>query len=210
MMPLAETAFTIQLKVNNHDINSLKSSFTDRNFPKDLRSVIFALAVDRKELDQVEESKILLIRSLKPEPEAVKPVQTESTAPTAPKSSKKTRVRVVDLEEDEDKEKETSYTVAIAIPGAEDIPPVVLPIVASSPSVKSYDSQDAHSYEAARQSSLSPSELRQMLLDLTEKKNQLEETKLKLQQQLGERNLENSELKERCKSLEQQYDEANR
>lgn len=117
---------------------------------------------------------------------------------------------MVDLENDDENQKEASQSTAIVIQGVEDIPSLVLPIIASSSSVKSFDSHDAQSYDAAKQSTLSSSEMRQMLLDLTEKKNQLEETRLKFQQQLHEREFENQELKDRYKSLEQQHNETSR
>ena len=180
----------------------------------DLRSVIFALVVDRKDLDQVDEQKLLLIQSLRPEPEAVKTSRITEPVEDKTKRNKKSKVRVVDLESDEEIKKSTEEisttfnTVAISIPESGSRPSLLLNHIGSSPSVQSIqstDSQDVHLLNDSKNSySLNISEMRQMLLSLTERKNQVEEVKSSLQQELYEAQLENKDLKDRLKISEQQ------
>jgi len=195
--------------------------------------VIFALVVDRKELDQVDQSKILMMQSLRPEPEAVRTVRVSEIppeqGPTTKRNNqnKKSRVRVVDLEENTNVhhgQVETAATptfantMAISIPEDGTGRPSLLMAqhIGSSPSVKSLDSQDAlmvadsSSVGNNKHSALNLSEMRQMLLDLTEKKNKLEETKAELQLQLHGVQLENQGLEDRLKAAEQQNTETTR
>lgn len=193
-----------------------------------MRTVIFALVVDRKELDQVDESKLLLIQSLRPEPEAVMTATTprvEKQEQTKRSSqNKKSRVRVVDLESPSDvvygqvetAATPTLNTMAISIPeGGTGQPPfLLLHQVGSSPSAHSVDSQDVNismvsdvSSANGKHSTFNVPEMRQMLLDLTEKKNKLEEAKAALQLQLHGVQLENQDLSDRVKTMEQQNTE---
>lgn len=177
--------------------------------------MIFALVVDRKDLDHVDEQKLLLIQSLRPEPEAVKTTRITEPVEDKTKRNKKSKVRVVDLESDEEIKKcteelsTTLHTVAISIPESGNRPSLLLHHIGSSPSVQSIqstDSQDVQLLNDANKSSssLNISEMRQMLLSLTERKNQVEEIKSSLQQELYEAQLENKDLKDRLKLSEQQ------
>lgn len=165
--------------------------------------------VDRKELDQVDEAKRLMIESLRPEPQAVKirslPNEQEQT-----KRNKKTKIRVVDLESENDVEKPSLHfsSVAISIPNSNNMLPSLQlqpPIDGSSPSVKSVDSQDAQQQiaESIKPSSMNMSEMKQMLLDMTEKRSQLEDSKSSLQSQLHAVQMEKHDLQERLKVIEQ-------
>lgn len=158
--------------------------------------------VDRKELDQVDELKKLMIQSLRPEPEAVKVTNSEQEQT---KRNKKLKVRVVDLESDGETEKPstTFNSVAITIPQSGSLPSLILQHTGSSPSVKSIDSQDAHVNES-KPSTMNLSEMKQMLLDLTDKKCQLEDSKSALQLQLHGVQLEKQDLQDRLKVIEQQ------
>ncbi|XP_032777046.1 sorting nexin-29 isoform X1 [Daphnia magna] len=169
---------------------------------KDLRSVIFALVVDRKELDLVDESKKLMIQSLRPEPQAVKMAITEQEQV---KPKKKSKVRVVDLESDGEVEKpaKSFNTAAITIPQSGSTPSLIFQHTGSSPSIKSIDSHDAQLTESKR-STMNLSEMKQMLLDLTEKKIQLEDSKSSLQLQLHGVQLEKQDIQDRLKTAEQQ------
>jgi hypothetical protein len=183
----------------------------------DLRSVIFALVVDRKDLDHVDEQKLLLIQSLRPEPEAVKTTRITEHVEDKTKRNKKSKVRVVDLESDEEMKKcveeisTTFNTVAISIPESGSRPSLLLNNIGSSPSVQSIQSTDSQDVQllndSKNSSSLNISEMRQMLLSLTERKNQVEEAKSSLQQELYEVQLENKDLKDRLKISEQQNTE---
>lgn len=176
----------------------------------DLRPVIFALIVDRKELDQCDELKLFFVQSVRPEPKAIMP---KPTMIEPVKRVKKTKVRVVDLETDDvETEKVTSSfnTIAISIPeNSHEMPSLKLHCVGSSPSMQSIDSQDVPCSEL-RHSSFNSSEMRLMLLDLTEKKNQLEEVKSSLQLQLHEVQVENQEVTECYKTMEKKNEELNR
>ena len=179
----------------------------------DLRSVIFALVVDRKELDHVDELKRLMIQSLKPEPQAVKSIKMATQANTEQehtKRNKKSKVRVVDLDCDEVVEQPAtafnSHSVAITIPQISSTPSLMLQHAGSSPSVKSIDSQDDRFGESKRPA-MNLSEMKQMLLDLTDKKCQLEESKSSLQLQLHGVQLEKQDLQDRFKVMEQQNTE---
>lgn len=194
----------------------------------DLRSVIFALVVDRKELDLVDESKQLLIQSLRPEPEAVMTAarvdKVQQPKRQQPNSTKKTRVRVVDLEGDVRGQEETAATpvlinsMAISIPeNGSSRPSLLLHNLAGSPGVESLDSQSdaaqlssGDSSNSKQSAALNLSDMRQMLLDLTEKKRKLEEAKASLQLQLHGSQLEKQELEDRLKSSEQQNTETTR
>ena len=168
--------------------------------------MIFALVVDRKELDQVDESKKFMIKSLRPEPQAVKMAITE---PEQTKRKKKSKVRVVDLESDDEEDEKPAKafnSAAITIPQCGSTPSLILQHGGSSPSVKSVDSQDAQLVETKR-SNMNLSEMRQMLLDLTDKKTQLEDAKSSLQLQLHGIQLEKQDLQDRLKIVEQQNDE---
>ena len=175
--------------------------------------MIFALVVDRKELDHVDEQKLLFIQSLRPEPEAiktkfstgdqVKPIEDKT------KRNKKSKIRVVDLESEIEVENmsTTFNTVAISIPESGSRPSLLLNHIGSSPSVlsiQSVDSSDVHLHEHSKHSTLNLSEMRQMLLNLTERKNQIEEIKSSLQHDLHGMQLENQDLKDRLKISEQQ------
>lgn len=171
----------------------------------DLRSVIFALVVDRKELDLVDESKKLMIQSLRPEPQAVKLANSEQEQV---KRQKKSKVRVVNLENDgeEDKPQETCNTLAITIPQSGNTPSLLLQHSGSSPSVKSVDSQEAP-FTEIKHSNMNFSDMRQMLLDLTNSKCHLEESKSSLQLQVHELQIDNQDLQDRFKAVEQQSTE---
>lgn len=172
----------------------------------DLRSVIFALVVDRKELDHVDELKRLMIQSLKPEPQAVKMAAQATTEQEQTKRNKKSKVRVVDLDCDDVVEKPAtafSNSVAITIPPSGSTPSLMLQQTGSSPSVKSVDLQDDRLLESKRPA-MNLSEMKQMLLDLTDKKCQLEESKSSLQLQLHGVQLEKQDLQDRFKVVEQQ------
>lgn len=164
--------------------------------------MIFALVVDRKELDLVDDSKKLMIQSLRPEPQAVKMPITEQEQI---KRKKKSKVRVVDLESDDEVQTlaKAFNTAAIAIPQGGSTPSLIFQCTGSSPSVKSVDSNDAQLTETKR-STMNLSEMKQMLLDLTEKKIQLEDAKSSLQLQLHGVQLEKQDIQERLKSTEQQ------
>lgn len=167
--------------------------------------------VDRKELDQVDETKRLMIESLRPEPQAVK-IKTPHNEQELTKRNKKSKIRVVDLESDEDVEKPATpiSSVAISIPQSGNIPSLQLrsPFqpTDSSPSVKSVDSQDAQQQvvDSSKASSMNLSEMKQMLLDLTEKRTQLEDSKSSLQLQLHGTQLDKQDLQDRLKTVEQQ------
>lgn len=158
--------------------------------------------VDRKELDQVDELKKLMIQSLRPEPEAVKLTSTEQEQT---KRNKKLKARVIDLESDVEPEKpQTAFnSVAITIPQSGSLASLILQHTGSSPSVKSIDSQEGHLTES-KPSTMNLSEMKQMLLDLTEKKCQLEDSKSTLQLQLHGVQLEKQDLQDRLKVVEQQ------
>lgn len=164
--------------------------------------MIFALVVDRKELDLVDESKKLMIQSLRPEPQAVKMAITEQEQV---KPKKKSKVRVVDLESDGEVEKpaKSFNTAAITIPQSGSTPSLIFQHTGSSPSIKSIDSHDAQLTESKR-STMNLSEMKQMLLDLTEKKIQLEDSKSSLQLQLHGVQLEKQDIQDRLKTAEQQ------
>ena len=168
--------------------------------------MIFALVVDRKELDHVDEQKMLFIQSLRPEPEAVKTTRAEPHEEKT-KRNKKSKIRVVDLESEEVENVSTTLnTVAISIPESGSKPSLLLNHIGSSPSVQSIqsvDSQDVHLNDS-KHSTLNLSEMRQMLLNLTERKNQIEEIKSSLQHDLHGMQLENQDLKDRLKISEQQ------
>lgn len=172
-----------------------------------MRTVIFALVVDRKELDQVDELKKLMIQSLRSEPEAVKTATIEQGNA---KRSKKLKARVVDLESDDASEKPaiTYNSIAITIPQSGSLPSLLLQHTGSSPSVKSIDSQDSHLAES--KPSMTLSEMKQLLLDLTDKKRQLEDSKSSLQLQLHGVQLEKQDLEDRLKISEQQNAELQR
>lgn len=164
--------------------------------------MIFALVVDRKELDLVDESKKLMIQSLRPEPQAVKMAITEQEQV---KPKKKSKVRVVDLESDGEVEEpaKSFNTAAITIPQSGSTPSLIFQHTGSSPSIKSIDSHDAQLTESKR-STMNLSEMKQMLLDLTEKKIQLEDSKSSLQLQLHGVQLEKQDIQDRLKTAEQQ------
>jgi hypothetical protein len=146
-----------------------------------------------------------MIQSLRPEPQAVKMAITDQEQI---KRKKKSKVRVVDLESDEEDEKPTKAfnSAAITIPQSGSTPSLILQHSGSSPSVKSVDSQDTQLAETKR-SNMNLSEMRQMLLDLTDKKTQLEDAKSSLQLQLHGIQLEKQDLQDRLKIAEQQNDE---
>ena len=192
--------------------------------------MIFALVVDRKELDQVDEQKQLLIKSLRPEPQAVMPSKPSNhpssdvikTQPVPQQPSKKSKVRIVDLEGDEESEEtcqgkveeavELFATASISIPDNGKKPSLIFPAQAmgSSPSVQSFDSIPEFcplNDSKHLTSTLNPSEMKQMLLDLTDKKNTLEEQKSSLQVQLNDCKLENRQLKDQLNVTEQQISE---
>lgn len=185
---------------------SASDSIRLKYFIVDLRSVIFALVVDRKELDQVDESKKLMIQSLRPEPQAVKmPIAEQEQT----KRKKKSKVRVVDFESDDEEDEKPAKafnSAAITIPQSGSTPSLIFQHTGSSPSIKSVDSQDAQLAETKR-SNMNLSEMRQMLLDLTDKKTQLEEVKSSLQLQLHGVQLEKQDLQDRLKVAEQQNGE---
>ena len=184
--------------------------------------------VDRKELDQVDESKQLLIQSLRPEPEAVKiatRVDHNDRQRQPQNTTKKSRVRVVDLEGEVNGQVETAATptvfnsMAICIPSENGSSRVSLLLhnVAGSPGVQSVDSQSdgaqlssGDSSTSKQSSSLNLTDMRQMLLDLTEKKVKLEETKASLQLQLHGVQLEKQELEDRLKASDLQNTENTR
>ncbi|XP_046649805.1 sorting nexin-29-like [Daphnia pulicaria] len=198
------------LLFNYYESSSLMNDTSSREClltsAKDLRSVIFALVVDRKELDQVDESKKLMIQSLRPEPQAVKmPVAEQEQT----KRKKKSKVRVVDFESDDEEDEKPAKafnSAAITIPQSGSTPSLIFQHTGSSPSIKSVDSQDAQLAETKR-SNMNLSEMRQMLLDLTYKKTQLEEVKSSLQLQLHGVQLEKQDLQDRLKVAEQQNGE---
>jgi len=204
MIPHQESVCLLQQKVLKC-FTSGSSSLKLKYSIVDLRSVIFALVVDRKELDQVDESKKLMIQSLRPEPQAVKmPIAEQEQT----KRKKKSKVRVVDFESDEEHEKPAKAfnSAAITIPQSGSTPSLIFQHTGSSPSVKSVDSQDAQLAETKR-CNMNLSEMRQMLLDLTDKKTQLEEAKSSLQLQLHGIQLEKQDLQDRLKIAEQQNGE---
>ncbi len=168
--------------------------------------MIFALVVDRKELDHVDELKRLMIQSLRPEPQAVKLAAQATTEQEQTKRNKKSKVRVVDLDCDDGVEKSAtafSNSVPITIPQSGSTPSLMLQQTGSSPSVKSVDSQDDRLVESKRPA-MNLSEMKQMLLDLTDKKCQLVESKSSLQLQLHGVQLEKQDLQDRFKVVEQQ------
>lgn len=157
----------------------------------DLRSVIFALIVDRKELDQCEELKQFFAQSVLPEPEAILPIVANEQI----KRPKKSKVRVVDLDCEATEALESLKSIAISIPhSVNEMPSLELDHVGSEHSI---DSQID-----LRHSTLSLPEMKQLLLDLMEKKNQLEEEKSCLEVRLSEVEHENREVNNRLKTAE--------
>ncbi len=208
MISYQESVYLLQQKVLMC-FTSASDSRRLKYFIVDLRSVIFALVVDRKELDQVDESKKLMIQSLRPEPQAVKmPIAEQEQT----KRKKKSKVRVVDFgsdDEEDEKPAKAFNSAAITIPQSGSTPSLIFQHTGSSPSIKSVDSQDAQLAETKR-SNMNLSEMRQMLLDLTDKKTQLEEVKSSLQLQLHGVQLEKQDLQDRLKVAEQQNGEYTR
>jgi len=158
---------------------------------KDLRSVIFALIVDRKELDHCEELKQFFAQSLQPAPEAILPVMANEQI----KRPKKSKVRVVDLDCEATEAVESLKSIAISIPqSGHEMPSLELDHVGSEQSI---DSQTD-----LKHSTLTLPEMKQLLLELTEKKNQLEDEKSCLEVRLGEVEHENRQVANKLKTAE--------
>lgn len=186
-----------------------------------MRGVIFALSVDRKELDQVDESKQLMIQSLQSEPKAVLPKPSNNRPTTA--VCKKSKVRVVDLDGDADEATSnsgsssgsssgnnnasttTSRTLSITIPEGRK-PSLMLLNPPSEDSALSSRSCDSHDVPLtnndSKHSTLSVFEMKQMLLDMTDKKRVLEEEKSVLHLQVHGLMLEKQQLDDRAKAAE--------
>ena len=98
----------------------------ERVLPADLRSVIFALVVDRKELDHCDELKQFFAQSVRPEPEAILPIVANEPI----KRPKKSKVRVVDLDTEATEALESLKSIAISISlFSIFLPPSTLPCV---------------------------------------------------------------------------------
>lgn len=171
----------------------------ERVLPADLRSVIFALVVDRKELDHCDELKQFFAQSVRPEPEAILPIVANEPI----KRPKKSKVRVVDLDTEATEALESLKSIAISIPqSGQEMPSLELDHVGSE------QSNDSHT--DLKHSTLSLPEMKQLLLELTEKKNQLEEEKSCLQDRIGEVEHENREVTSRLKTTEDRMVELNK
>ena len=192
---------------------------------KALRSVIFALVVDRKDLDLIDETQTLLIQSLQPEPMAVLPKPSSSQQPN--KTTRKSKPRIVDLEGDESVQdigaaaeivdrrvqSSSSSTPAITIiPSIGESGRSNPSLVINVGSVQSSDSQDTDVSPAVvgqwqNQSTLNLVEMRQMLLDLSERNTALEQHKYSLEVQLENLQSTNKQLNNHVSSIQEQNNE---
>jgi len=170
---------------------------------KDLRSVIFALVLDRKELNHCDEFKPFQL-----EPEAVvrpKPASEQSQSHSQ-QTKVKSKVRVVDL--DCSAESTDCKSIAINIPqSADEMPSLKLYDAGSGCSVKSIDSQES---TGRCHSSLNLSEMKQMLIDITDKKNRMEEEKCCLEVKVNAIVLEKQQSEDKLRTLEEHNVELNK